>query len=175
MDEGTVRGIHQSDDAMIDGAGQVGGEIGKLVMLAEFRNLRGGSGRGCGLRESRTSRAWVGNEDPDEIIALFAGIAAGVDAVDLQSLIGDERRNQLALAGVGVEPPPVVGAFDLLAVELSIGKRHTAMRAGVAEGKGLALSVASNNQRLFEQHSLCYCELSATELTGRQRAVPETE
>jgi len=49
------------------------------------------------------------------------------------------------------------------------------MRAGVAQGKSLALSVASDNQRLFEQHSLCYCELSATEPTGRQRAVPETE
>src|SRR5229473_6390059 len=175
VDERAVRGIHKSDDAMIDGAWQVGGEIGEFVMLAEFRNLRRGSGRGHGLRESGAGWAWVGNEDPDEIIALFAGITAGVDAVDFQILIGDERRNQLALAGVSVESPPVVGAFDLLAVELSIGKRHTAMRAGVAEGKGLALSVASNNQRLFEQHSLCYCELSATELTGRQRAVPETE
>src|SRR6266849_4539051 len=173
VDERAVRGIHTSDDAMIDGAWQVGGEIGEFVMLAEFRNLRRGSGRGRGLRESGARWAWVGNEDPDEVIALFAGIAAGVDAVDLQRLIGDERRDQLALARVGVKSPPVVGTFDLLAVELSIGKRHPAMRAGVAQGERLALSVASDNQRLFEQRGLG--EMSATELTSRQRTVPETE
>src|SRR5260370_23356659 len=108
VDERAVRGIHQSDDAMIDGARQVGGEIGEFVMLAEFRNLRRGSRRGRGLRESGAGWAWVGNEDPDEIIALFAGITARVDAIELQSLIGDERRDQLALAGVGAESPPVV-------------------------------------------------------------------
>jgi hypothetical protein len=58
---------------------------------------------------------------------------------------GDERRDQLALAGVGVESPAVVRAFDLLAVETSAGKRHAAMRAGVAQGEGLALPVASDN------------------------------
>src|SRR6266478_1235538 len=142
VDEGAVRGIHQSDDAMVDGARQVGGEISEFVMLAELWNLRCGSGRRCGLRESGAGRAWVRNEDPDEIVALFAGIAAGVDAVDFQSLLGDKRRDQLALAGVGVESPAVVGAFDLFAVELSTGKRHPAMRAGVAQGKGLALSIA---------------------------------
>src|SRR6266446_3544417 len=110
MDEGAVRGMHQADDAVVDGAGQVGGEIGEFVVLAEFRNLRGGSGSGCGLRESSAGWAKVGNEDPDEIVALFAGIAAGVDAVDFQSLLGDKRRDQLALAGVGIESPAVVGA-----------------------------------------------------------------
>jgi hypothetical protein len=48
----------------------------------------------------------------------------------------------------------MVGAFDLLAVELSAGKRHAAMRAGVAQGKGLAMLVASDDERLFEQHRL---------------------
>src|SRR6266404_2357390 len=138
MDEWTVRGIHQADDAVVDGAGQIGGEIGEFVMLAEFWNLGGGRGRERGLRESGAGWAGIGNEDPDEIVALFAGIAASVDAVDFKSLLGDERRDQFALAGVGVESPAVVGAFDLLAVEVSAGKRHAAMRAGVAQGKGLA-------------------------------------
>src|SRR3981189_786039 len=151
MDEGAVRGIHQADDSVIDGAGQVGGEIREFVVLAEFRNLGGGSGRGRGFRESGAGWAGIGNEDPDEVVALFAGIAAGVDAVDLQRLLGDERRDQLALAGMGVESPAVVGTFDLLAVEVSEGKRHAAMRAGVAQGKGLAWLVASNYQWLFEQ------------------------
>jgi hypothetical protein len=55
---------------------------------------------------------------------------------------------------VGVESPAVVRAFDLLAVELSAGKGHAAMGAGVAQGKGLALAVASDDQRLFQQHRL---------------------
>src|SRR5438445_550526 len=149
MDEGAVCGIHQADDAMIDGARQVGGEIGEFVVLAEFRNLGGGGRSGRGLGKSRAGWAGIGNEDPDEIVALFAGIAAGVDAVDLQRLLGDERGDQLALAGVGVESPAVVGTFDLLAVEVSAGKRHAAVRAGVARSEGLALLVASNYQWLF--------------------------
>src|ERR1700675_609386 len=130
---------------MVDGARQVGGEVGEFVVCAEFRNLGGGSGSGCGLGKSRAGCAGFGNEDPDEVVELFAGIASGVDAVDLQSLLGDERRDQLALAGVGVESPAVVGAFDLLAVEVSAGKRHAAVRAGVAQSEGLAWSVASDN------------------------------
>ena len=50
VDEGAVGGIHEADDAVVDGAGQVGGEVGEFVVLAEFRNLgRGGWG---GLRLS---------------------------------------------------------------------------------------------------------------------------
>src|ERR1700730_1843393 len=143
VDEWTVRGIHQADDAVVDGAGEVGSEIGEFVALAEFRNLRGGSGRG--LRESRAGWAGIGNEDPDEVVVFLAGIAAGVDAVDFQRLLGDERRDQLALAGVGVESPAVVGALDLLAVEVSAGKRHAAVRAGVAQSEGLALWVAPDD------------------------------
>ena len=48
---------------------------------------------------------------------LFAGIAAGVDAVDLQLLIRSEGRNQLALAGVSIKPPAVIAAFHLLPIE----------------------------------------------------------
>src|ERR1700681_4260015 len=146
MDEGAVRWIHQADDAVIDGAGKVGGEVGEFVVCAEFRNLRRGSRSGRGLRKSGAGRSGIGNEHPDEVVALFAGIAAGVDAVDFQSLLGYERRNQLALAGVGVKSPAVVGTFDLLAVEVSAGKRHPAMRAGVAQSKGLAWLVASHYQ-----------------------------
>jgi hypothetical protein len=47
------------------------------------------------------------------------------------------------------------------------------MRAGVAQPEGLALLVASYDQRLFQQH--CLSELSTTELNGRERAVPEAE
>ena len=63
-------------------------------------------------------------------------IAAGVDAVDLQFLIGGERGDELALAGVSVKPPAVIAAFHLLAIEVAAGKRHAAVRAGVMQCKG---------------------------------------
>jgi len=54
------------------------------------------------------------------------------------------------------------------------------MRAGVAQGEGLTLAIASSavacssyDQWLFQQHR--FGELSATQLSGGERAVPETE
>src|SRR5260370_30571197 len=123
-------------------------------MLAEFRNLGGGSRSGWGLRESGAGWAGIGKEYPDEVVALFAGIAASVDAVDFQRLLGDERGDQLALAGVGVEPPAVVGTFDLSAVEVSAGKRHAAVPAGVPQSAGVGLLVASYQQALFQPEPL---------------------
>jgi hypothetical protein len=67
----------------------------------------------------------------------------------------------------------MVGAFDLFAVEGSAGKRHAAMGAGVAQSEGLAVAIASDDQRLFEQRRLR--KLRSMDLTCRERAVPETE
>ena len=50
----------------------------------------------------------IGNKYPDEIVALFAGIASCIDAIDLQFLIRDQRWNQATLSGVHVEAPAVV-------------------------------------------------------------------
>jgi hypothetical protein len=61
----------------------------------------------------------------------------------------------------------------LLAVELSAGKRHAAMRACIAQGEGPALLVASDYEWLFQQHRLG--QLPAAELIRRKRAVPETK
>ena len=86
-------------------------------MLAELFDLRGGVGSFGGRGESGAGRAWIGDEDPDETVLLFAGIAAGVDAINFQILIGGERRDQLALAVVHVELPAVVSAFEIFSVE----------------------------------------------------------
>ena len=47
------------------------------------------------------------------------------------------------------------------------------MRAGVAQGKGLASFVAADGQRLFQQHR--FREFSAPHLVRRERAIPEPE
>ena len=66
----------------------------------------------------------------------------------------------------------MVAAFDF-AVEVSAGERHAAMGAGVAQGEGLALPVAADDQRKFQQHG--FVELVAVNLIGRQGAIPEAE
>ncbi len=154
MNERSVRGIHQPDDSVIHGARQIGGQVGELVLLAEGGNARRGHGRIRGLGESGAGRRRFGNENPDEVVVLLAGIAAGVNAVDLQLLVGGKRRNELALAGVPVEPPAVIAAFHLLAVEVTVGKRHAAVRTGVMQRERPALTIASEGQRSLEQHGL---------------------
>src|SRR5271156_2190413 len=130
-------------------------------MLAEFRSF---GRRICGRRALRKSGAgWarIGNKNPDEVVSLLAGIAASVDSVDFQILLGDERRDQFALTRLRVEFPAVVRAFNLLAVEFSAGKRHAAMWTSITQRKRQALLVASDYEGLFEQHG--FDELSATD------------
>jgi hypothetical protein len=79
----------------------------------------------------------------------------------------------LTLSGVRIESPAVIRAFDLPAFEAPAGKRHAAMGARVAQGKSLALRVATDDQRLFEQHGLR--ELAAMDPIRWQGAVPESE
>jgi len=54
VNERSVSGIHQTDNAVIHRAGQIGGEISELVLVAELGNF--GSGCGRGLGESRATR-----------------------------------------------------------------------------------------------------------------------
>ena len=129
--------------------------------------IEGFGGRG----ESGARRGGIGDVDPDETVLLFAGIAAGVDAIDFQILIGGERGDQLALAVVNVELPAVVSALEIFTVEVAAVERHAAMRAGVAQGEGLALAVAADDQRNFEQRG--FVQLVAMDAIGGQGAIPE--
>jgi len=47
------------------------------------------------------------------------------------------------------------------------------MGTGIAKSEGLALSIATDDQWLFEQHDVR--QLAATELGGGERSIPETE
>ena len=173
MNERSVRGIHQPDDAVIDAAGQIGGQVGEFVFVAECWNARAGLRRGSArCVESRSCGRRLRNEDPDEAVMLFAGVAAGVDAIDFEFLIGGERRNQLALAGVRVEAPAVVAAFDLIAVETSAGERHAAVRAGVLQCETTVLSVAPDDQRRLQQRRPF--QAFAKDCVAGQGAIPET-
>ncbi len=170
VNERAVRGIHEADDAVIDAAWQVGGEVGDFVFAAKSWDARR---RNWGVRcfgESGTSRRRLRDEDPNVVVVLLAGIATGVNAVDSQTLIASEGWNGLTLAGVGIEAPAVVTALDLLTVEVGAGKRHAAVRTGVAQGERFALAVAAQHEGRLQQ---CGFLKAATKLAAGHGAVPE--
>ena len=84
MHEGPVRWIHQTDDAVIDIAGQVGSEMGGAEARAELGEIR----YRTGLRTRRNlpgARTW--NEDPRVSIALFAGKSSRIDAGGIKMVV----------------------------------------------------------------------------------------
>ena len=75
------------------------------------------------------------------------------------------------LAGVGVKLPAVITALQVLTVKASARERHTAVRAGIAQGKRLSLAIAADHQRRFEQHG--FVQTIAGHLSAGQGATPE--
>jgi hypothetical protein len=171
VDKRTVRRVHEADDAVVDTAGQVGGQVGDFVFVAEGGHAWYGKGRIGAASESGSCRDGLGHEHPDEVVVLFTGVAACVDAVDLQFLIGRQRWDELALAAMGLEPPAVVTAFKLGAVEATAGEGHATMRAGVLQGERTSLQIPAEDKRRVEQHRLSQSVVDDA-ITG-QGAVPE--
>jgi hypothetical protein len=101
----------------------------------------------------------------------LADITAGINAVDTELLVHGERRNQLALAAVGVEAPAVITAFQLLAVELPAGEWHAPVGAGIVQGEGAAILVAAQYQGEFEQCGLV--QTVTAKLSRGQSSIPE--
>jgi len=124
-------------------------------------------------RRIPTSRWWrrLRHVDPDEAVLLFAGIAACIDAIHSQFLIGGQRRNELALSIVNVKFPPVVRAFEFLPVEFSAVQRHPAVGTGVTQREWMARTIAPDDQRNFKQHGLV--QLVAVHAIGRHSPIPE--
>src|SRR5215475_8832959 len=102
----------------------------------KHRHRRRGEGAGATLRD----------KGPDVSIALFTRIVNGVNLLRIQPGVSGEGRNLAASAGMDVESPTVIRAFDLLPVNCPVGERHTAMRTAVTHGKGAALLVAPDYQ-----------------------------
>src|SRR5208282_1223712 len=88
VNEWPVRRIHQTNDSMVNAHRHVGSKIGKFVFFAELLNHRRRLGCFLSLAESRTLRTWVRHIRPDESILLFAGIAACINTLHFQILVG---------------------------------------------------------------------------------------
>jgi hypothetical protein len=72
---------------------------------------------------------------------------------------------------VRVEGPTVVGALDILSIEVAAVKGHAAVRTSVPQREGTAGAVAPNHQGDFKQHG--FVKLIAMDTVGGQRAIPE--
>lgn len=172
MDERTVRGIHKADDAVIDADRHLCLEVSEFIFVAELFDLRRGVTRFFGLGETCSGRDGIRDVDPYEIVALLAWVTAGVDAVNLESLIGSKRRDRLTLSVVHVELPAVVKALEAFTVKLATVQRHATMGTGIAQSKSMSLTIAADDERDFEQSRLM--ELVAVNAVGRQGTIPET-
>src|SRR6266700_445714 len=128
MNERAVRGIHQSDDSVIDIYWHLGLQVSNVEFAAELFNLRSGIRSFLRFGETCASEARVRDIYPYKVVLLFAGIASGVDSIYLQGLIRRERRDQLALTVVHIELPTVIDAFEVLSIEVAAIERHSAMR-----------------------------------------------
>ena len=158
---------------MVDIARKISGQVSNFVLVAEIWNTGSDGGRFVALRETCSLGSKLWNEHPYEVVALFAVEASGIDPINLQRLIGGERRNQAALSRVRGEFPAMITAFHLLTIKRSARKRHAAVRAGIAQREGAALGIASHDQWNFEQHG--WNEMSALDLFAGERPIPKTE
>ena len=73
---------------------------------------------------------------------------------------------------MGVEFPSVIAALDLLAVKATVGERHAAMGAGIAQGESFAVSIPADYERGFEQHD--FVQSVTGEFAAGNSAVPES-
>src|SRR5271166_2275290 len=148
VDEGSVGRVHEADDAVVDVAGQVGGEMRTAGTGAEL----GDFGRRGLLAGTGASGAGLGDVDPGVSVTLFAGKSGGIDLRGIECVAGGERGDLLALAAGGLEGPSVVFAGELMPVEPSAGKRDAAVRATVAHGEELAVLFSPQHERNAQEH-----------------------
>ena len=174
--ERTVSRIHQPDDGGIHAAGQGRGEMRKAIVAAVLRQFRHRRQRAVGRR----TPFGVGEIGPDVTVAFLAREAAGKDAAALQLRVVRDGGNDATLAGMRVETPAVVGAFDGLPVIMAKRKREGAVGADVAQGKRFAFGVASENERDLEalrsyQPSAAYFLATQDRVPKPQRNSPPSE
>src|SRR5579875_1401918 len=123
------------------------------ITRAEDRQARSRRNRLATLRRIR-------DEDPDVSILVLAGKLRSEDAIYFKLVASYPGRNFAALPAMHVKAPAVIRAFQQVAFQAAAGKRHAAMRAGVAHCERFTLCVAPNRKRFAQQHRLAHSALS---------------
>src|SRR6516165_3593793 len=173
VDKGTMGGVHQSDDAVIDTGRKIGRQVSCLELIPKGEDAGDRDGRLNGFRESCSRRWWIRDEHPNVTVLIPASVASGVDAIDLQGLVRSKGRNEPALSAVRIEPPTVIAAFHFAVLQAAVGKRHAAVRAGVVQGERLSSSIAPENQGRLEKQG--FGETVRDQLPARHGPIPEAE
>ena len=65
----------------------------------------------------------------------------------------------------------MVGAFEIFSIELAAVQRHAAVGAGVPQGKGTTVPIASYDERNLKQRR--FLELVTVDTIGGQGPIPE--
>src|SRR5579862_4335049 len=86
MNKRSVRRIHEPDDAVIDTAGKIGGQMRDFEFPAKIRYSGYKHSRRNGFRKTCTRRRRFRYKHPDVAVPLFAGVASGIDPIDFQVL-----------------------------------------------------------------------------------------
>src|SRR5436309_15426055 len=109
------------------------------------------SGRQWKLRNrrrisSRTAR--FGHKNPHISVPFCARIVRSVDLFRLYLGVRSERRDLCTRAGMHIELPSVVAAFEVLTLNPAAGKGNSAVWTDVLHGESMAVSIASKHQWL---------------------------
>ncbi len=160
--------MHQADDAVINVAGEIGGEMRGAKVSGELWQL---GNRRKRLADATFARGWHVN--PGVAIAVLARQGARVDPGRIERVGAGERGDLGALAGAGLEAPAVVFALHGFAIEPAGGERNAAMRAEIAHGEDGAVVLAAEQERDAEEQS--GPGLTTSERRGTQTRVPVAE
>ncbi len=169
MNKGAMRRIHQSNDAVIDVAGKIGGQVRRAKARAEFLQFRHGRQIGaiCNIQPPGTGRRKI---DPGMAIPLPAGIGGGKDAAAIQRVVPGERGNLQTLTTDRRKAPAMIFAGNGPGLEASAGKWNTAMRATVAQREDLACLGTAQQQGNAQQQRRG--RLSSAQKIAAQRRIP---
>src|SRR6185312_11325126 len=165
MHKRPVRGIHQPNDAVVDVARQIGGEMRSAKSGRELWHLR--NSRQFSVDTARTR---LRDKDPGIPVALLAGIRPGEDLRRIQRILAGQRGNLHALAAAGLKLPAMILAGHALAVEPSGRERNAAMRAQIAHGEDFSVFAAAQQQRYSQQQRRA--PLAAAQIVDARCRVP---
>ena len=143
--------VHQSDDGVID-ATLKNDDLAQLWSGMVRQSLDGGN---------RWCHAFILAEEDPDITLLFANrVGSDLDLARAGLLLLDDCGDRGTPTG-GVESPAMIGTGHFLAIEGANAERIAAVRTDIAQGKCLAVAVATEQDRLT-QHGLRH------ESTGRE-------
>ncbi|CAE6715881.1 hypothetical protein NSPZN2_11445 [Nitrospira defluvii] len=165
VDEGAVRGIHEPDDAVVDGTIQDRGDLDHAIGRGRQRKARQ-------FRYRLIRPLRIGQIHPHVPVCFLARVGGDPDLLGSKRRSLDKGRN-VTTATARIKLPSVIGALDPFSVEVTEGQGHASMRTNISHGRHCTLPVTAHENRL-SQHDLGLHLADGQGLAGRGR-IPETE